>query len=161
MDPIEWFDRLFGHSAWEPVILWVVFIVAVIWLGIRMLIKIWKPLKRFVVTINALSILPTFVPETKAMLERLRSQVENDHRTNLREELTEALEATRDLKTSVDGIHGRLDRVETGVAGLYGKVDELEAADGEADGRLDRIEHTMPKREIGHLVADAEEEPDE
>lgn len=145
MDPIAWVDRLFGNSPIAQYILWLVFIIVVLWLTGRIIRRTWAPLRKFITTIDALDELPNFTTETKATLEKLRAQVENSHSTNLRDELTDALE-------SLEGLHGRLDRVETGVAGLYGKVDALQASDESTAEHIREIEATIPRNQLGRYI---------
>lgn len=72
------------------IVLWASVIIGAI-VGIR---KAWPGLSRFVVTMNALGDLPELV-------ERIRHQVENDHDTNLREEVTELLELGTDTASKL------------------------------------------------------------
>lgn len=53
-------------------------------------VKAWPWLKGFVRLVEALSDLPEF-------MERIRHQVENDHDTNLRDEVTQILDSVDDL----------------------------------------------------------------
>jgi hypothetical protein len=160
LDPIEWIDRLFGHAPWVPFLLWVIFIVGAVWFVGRMLIHMWKPLTRFVTTINSLAGLSQFMERTEAAIAKQGTQLDGifheTHRndgSSIKDSTVRLEKAVEDLRVSTDGLHGRMDRVETGVAGLYGKVDELEAADGEADERMDRIERTIPRDELGRFVS--------
>jgi Protein of unknown function (DUF2746). len=153
MDPVLFIDHLFTGTPWGGVILWALFVIAVMGLVRRE----WKPFRRFINTMDQLAELPEFASETKAMLERLRAQVENSHNTNFRDDVTALGEDLREVKESVDGVHGRLDRVETGVAGLYGKVDELEAADHTTSDRIKDIEKTIPRDQLGRFTSKEKE----
>lgn len=58
------------------------------------LYKAWPVVRRFVRTVDALGDLPDF-------MERIRHQVENDHDTNLRDEVTQILDLANDTAEKV------------------------------------------------------------
>jgi len=78
--------------------------------------KVWPALKHAAVTITRMSLmldsvsgLPEFIAstdefkrQTAESIEVLRHQVENDHKTNLRDELTRVLEVVEPLERKVD-----------------------------------------------------------
>lgn len=88
-------------------VIWVIIGVAVI----AALVKTWPLITGFVEAVNAVKELPEFMEkansESKAqneqleklndLVQRIRHQTENDHKTNLREEITEALEGVNKL----------------------------------------------------------------
>ena len=78
-----------GLSAFQ-IIIWGGALVA---LGVGVY-KAWPVLRRFVQTVDALADLPEF-------MERIRHQVENDHDSNLRDEVTEILELANDTAAKV------------------------------------------------------------
>ena len=121
----------------------VAIVLTACWVLFRLLVRFWPWLKKVIALTEALGALPSFIERTDASIHSLRRQIENDHDTNLRDELTEALDTTK--------------RLERGVAGLYTKVDELTASDEElrasdealrqADERLrEDLENTQPSR---------------
>ncbi len=67
----------------------------IIWGGVAIaaavgIYKAWPVIRRFVRTIDALGDLPDF-------MERIRHQVENDHDTNLRDEISQVLDSLNDM----------------------------------------------------------------
>lgn len=126
----DWLLYLLGDTSLLQAVFWIAAICALI----VALVKLWPVLSNLVHIVNAVTGLPQFISRTDESIERLRHQVENDHDTNLRDELTQALEAT--------------ERLEEGVTGLYKKVDELVATDEKlaaADDELRReLEDTHP-----------------
>lgn len=78
-----------GISAWAG-LMWVVFIVGTLALVARWLIKAWPTFKLVIAVGEAIVQLPAF-------MERIRHQVENDHDTNLRDEVTQVLDAINDI----------------------------------------------------------------
>ena len=97
---------------------WTILTIGWIALGVTalgVLIKFWPTITKFVTAVNSFSSLPEFMEtqnkrsdEHSARLEgaiddlndrweRIRHQVENDHDTNLRDELTELLESVAKL----------------------------------------------------------------
>jgi hypothetical protein len=72
------------------------------------LYKAWPWVKRAVKLVDALTALPAFmetvegkVHELSDFMERVRHQVENDHDTNLRDEVTQILELSDATSTQV------------------------------------------------------------
>lgn len=59
--------------------------------------KAWPWVKRFVRLVDALAELPDY-------MEKIRHQVENDHDTNLRDELTQVLENTERMSQQIDSL---------------------------------------------------------
>lgn len=97
---------------------WTILVVVWIALGgtaLGILVKFWPTITKFVASVNSFSSLPTFIEEQTVRAERqndriegavddlndrwerIRHQVENDHNTNLRDELTELLETVTKL----------------------------------------------------------------
>lgn len=64
------------------------------------LYKAWPVVRRFVRTVDALGDLPDF-------MERIRHQVENDHDTNLRDEVTQILDLANDTAAKVADVADR------------------------------------------------------
>jgi hypothetical protein len=62
--------------------------------------------------------LPDFITRTDAAVEQMRKQLENSHVTNLRDDVTEAIDTAKRVEEGVSGLHGRLDEVERNVAAL-------------------------------------------
>ena len=94
----EWVNYIFGNATAVQVIFWVIATLAIL----TILRKIWPALSEVVQIVDAVTGLPTHIKKTDEMMERLRHQVENDHNTNLREELTEALELSRSTDKKAD-----------------------------------------------------------
>ncbi|WP_292698154.1 hypothetical protein [Microbacterium sp. 69-10] len=67
--------------------------------------KNWKNLKRLFALVDALIGLPEF-------MERIRHQVENDHDTNLRDEVTQILDLANDTASKVAELADRQERHE-------------------------------------------------
>lgn len=87
--PPEVLAFLEGLSAYQ-IIIWGGALIA---LGVG-IYKAWPVLRRFVQTVDALGDLPEF-------MERIRHQVENDHDTNLRDEVTQVLESLDSVSTQI------------------------------------------------------------
>lgn len=81
---------LFGDIRAATVAFWIVAAIAVV-VGVY---KAWPVIRRFVETIDALQSLPE-------LTERIRDQVENDHSTNLREEVTQILDETVAMSSQI------------------------------------------------------------
>ncbi|MFK4729642.1 hypothetical protein ROT00_08155 [Agromyces mediolanus] len=109
--------------------------VVVAALGIRVLVRLWPWLRRVVALVEALDTLPGFIERTDASVHRLRRQVENDHDTNLRDELSEALGTGRRLE-------GELARLAARIDALAAAAEELRAADRRLEDELhDELRH--------------------
>lgn len=135
----EWLKFLLADTSALQLVFWFVAIGALI----AVIVKLWPALSQFVSIMNAVTGLPKFIERTDDSIHKLRRQIENDHDSNLRDELTEALDTTKRLEDTAQ-------RLEEGVAGLYVKVGELAASDEElreADERLRvDLENTQPSR---------------
>lgn len=81
MTPTEWAEAVSGAQ----ILAWVLAGIAVLTFAY----KAWPWVRRTVRTVDALSDLPDF-------MERIRHQVENDHSTNLRDEVTQILDLAND-----------------------------------------------------------------
>jgi len=82
-------------------------LTAVVWIAFFILLGVgiyraWPVLSKFVATVNALGDLPAFMKRTDDAIEILRHQVENDHETNLRDDVTELIEKVDALAQSDD-----------------------------------------------------------
>ena len=92
-------------------------VLTIIWIAIAVavviaLVKAWPLITGFVEAVNAIKDLPDFMATAKAesqtqndqiaeitdLVKRIRHQTENDHDTNLRDEITEALEGIHRLE---------------------------------------------------------------
>lgn len=82
--PSEVRSALEALSAYQAII-WTAFAVGMAYA----VYKAWPVIRRFVRTVDALGDLPDF-------MERIRHQVENDHDTNLRDEVTQILDLAND-----------------------------------------------------------------
>lgn len=121
----DWLKFLLADTSALQLVFWIIAICALI----GAIVKLWPTLNTFIKIVNATAGLPAFIERTDGSIENLRHQVENDHTSNLRDDVTAALEG--------------VDRVERGVKGLYEKVGELTEAD--AAIRQD-LEDTRPGR---------------
>lgn len=118
-------ELLEGVSAWSG-LLWVLFIGGGLALIVQWVRKVWPTLKRAIALVDALGDLPDFmatiadkvheltskVHELSAFMERVRHQVENDHDTNLRDEVTEILELANDTAAKVADLSDRQEQIE-------------------------------------------------
>lgn len=100
-------EFLEGVSAWAA-LLWVGGAAAALGLIVRGIVRSWRKLKLAVALVDALQALPEFmetitekVNELSEFMERVRHQVENDHDTNLRDEVTQILEMSEATATQV------------------------------------------------------------
>lgn len=126
-------------SAWSILVgVWVVIGVVVI----VALVKAWPIISGAVSAINAIAGLPGFIDTTTESLasaqarlsdfddkwERIRRQVENDHQTNLRDELTELLDQLREAREEIARLATWTERHETLSDGYRERIKTLEAA---------------------------------
>lgn len=137
-------DLLSGINLWTLIICVTVLVGGVVF--IRK--KGWPWLTAFARGIlNAAEILvavqglPAFITRADASLEEHTRQLKNSHNTNLREELTAALDGVTRVEASVKGLHGRLDTVEADVKALRTTTEDLAAIDEELRAE---IENTQP-----------------
>lgn len=93
-------ESLEGITAWAG-LLWAVFIIAALVFVCRWVVKAWPLLKQLVAVVEALIGLPAFMVRT-------RDQLENDHKTNLRHELTEVLETVTEMSRTVTDVQTTL-----------------------------------------------------
>jgi len=103
-----------GISTYQAII-WSLFAIG---LGVGVY-KAWPVLRRFVKTVDALGDLPDF-------MERIRHQVENDHDTNLRDEVTQLLDQLDVLVGQVAGLADWQKKHEEKSDALVGRVDRME-----------------------------------
>lgn len=164
MDIPSWLADTFGDITIGQLIIWVVVLVLVI-LGIR---KAWPALKAIVQFADTWQKLPGFMRDTSDLIERLRAQVENDHKTNLRDELTQALATLQNVQESVEGMHGRMDsleasneRQEQSIDGLHSEVIVVQEKLTRDHRRLSILEDTIPKDKLRELTEQPHDEPDE
>lgn len=91
------------------------------------------------VLVAAIGVVPLLVSNhkdrksTKRTLETVRDQVANSHTTNLRDELTEVLELTKQIK-EVQGQHTQI------LLGHTEDIRELHKEDGRLSGRIDQLD---------------------
>ena len=94
----DWVEYIFGDATAVQIVFWVIATIIIL----AVLRKIWPALSQAVQIVDAVTGLPDFIEKTDKTMETLRQQVENDHKTNLREELTEALELSRSTDLKAD-----------------------------------------------------------
>jgi hypothetical protein len=147
IDIPDWLLSVFGDVTLAQVVIWVAILCAAVWL-VR---KIWPGLRAAMKLTDMLAQLPTFMEQTRstlveqdAMLERLRKQVENGHSTNLRDELTETVESARELSTSLEGIHGRLDDMQSQLAGVQRKLTK-------DNDRIQQLEDSQSRDDVDRI----------
>lgn len=132
-------------SAWD-LALWGLGIALSIWLIRRFVTKGWPALKAFAKAIlhfaeivNAVQDLPAFITRTDTSIATMRRQIENDHKSNMRDDITDAQETAKRVEEGVRGLH---DKVDERFKAMQEQIDELHAADDEL---RDDIEKTQPK----------------
>jgi hypothetical protein len=96
----DWVIYLLGDTTALQMIFWIV----AIFILLAVIIKIWPALRNGVNIIDAVAGLPAYIKSSTTTMEKLRHQVENDHDTNLREELTEALELSKNSDEKLDKV---------------------------------------------------------
>lgn len=151
MDIPGWLADTFGDVTLGAVIIWATLIAVVIYL-IR---KAWPGMRAIVQAADLWAKLGPFMADTTAKIERLRAQVENDHQTNLRDEVTDALSKLDAVQASMEGMHGRVDSIE---ASNERQEQSIEAVRGEVivvqekltrdHQRLNVLEDTIPKKQL-------------
>jgi len=97
--------------------------------------KGWRWLKGFAKAILAIAEvidnvkeLPAFIARTDERLEEHTRQLKNSHDSNLRDDITKALETAERTEQSVEGLHGRLDDVDRQLSALTREDEALWAA---------------------------------
>lgn len=130
--------------AWlQAVSVWDLILMAVAGAGIVVFIrrKGWRTVKAMARGIlNAAEILeavqglPEFIQRTDDRLGEHTRQLKNSHDSNLRDDITTAIDAALRVEESVEGLHGRMDAVESQVTALARSDDEIRA----------EIENTQP-----------------
>lgn len=128
--------------------------LAVIWTVVK---KLWPALTAIVKLSEMLKATPKFQKETKEMLGRLRAQVENSHNTNMRDELTEALDLAKKTAASVEGLHSRIDKLETNDTEQAGILTDMQSKLGRDHKRITVIEETMPRDQLGRFTKKEED----
>lgn len=103
--------------------------------------RAWPTIKQFVVTVNAITGLPEFMKRTDASIATMRRQIENDHKTNMRDDITDAQETAKRVEEGVRGLHEKHEAVEQRLEVVVKAIDELRASD---DDIRSEIEHTRP-----------------
>lgn len=121
----EWLTFLLADTSALQLVFWIIAIGALV----TVIVKLWPALRQLVTIVDSVTGLPAFIARTDADVARMKTQLENSHVTNLRDDITDAVEA--------------VERVELGVKGLYQKVDELTQAD--ADIRAELEDTQTPK----------------
>ncbi|QDZ15769.1 hypothetical protein [Humibacter ginsenosidimutans] len=134
MDPLEWIDRLFGATPWGTALIWVAAVIVVLYFGGRMIAKAWKPLTRFVQTINSLADLPAFMARTDSAIVKQNAQLDGIYHETHRNDGSSIKDSTVRLEQSVEGLHGRLDSMQE-------KLTKDHA-------RISAIEDTLPKDQL-------------
>ena len=74
--------------------------------------KIWPVLSKTVQIVDAVVELPDFVERTDKDLNIVKQQVANSHKTNLRDDLTKALELSEQAVTDIGKLDQRVDKLE-------------------------------------------------
>ncbi|WP_336647513.1 hypothetical protein [Microbacterium sp. MMO-10] len=114
----DWLADLTGLQ----ILLWILAVAAVlgfVW-------KAWPIIRRAVKLIDALGELPEY-------MERIRHQVENDHDTNLRDEVTQLLELVTDIARKVAQVFDWQKKHERRSDALVARIVALEKKE-KADG---------------------------
>jgi hypothetical protein len=115
---VTWLQSI---NAWDLVLLAVGVAGAVVFIrkkGWRWLKSFAKAILKTADVIDHVQELPQFIARTDAAVEQMRRQLENSHVTNLRDDVTEAIDTAKRVEEGVSGLHGRLDEVERNVAAL-------------------------------------------
>lgn len=116
---IAWLD---GVSLWDAV-LWLALVVgAIVFIrkkGWRTVVALARGIIASAEILVSVQGLPDFIDRVDARLDEHTQQLKNSHTTNLRDELTEAVDLSREARdTAIEardlakGVHGRLDHVE-------------------------------------------------
>lgn len=94
----EWLAYLLADTSALQLVFWVIAIVGLV----GAIVKLYPALSRTVAVVNSVAGLPEFIERTDKSIEALRHQIENDHQTNMRDELTEVLETSRETAGKVE-----------------------------------------------------------
>ncbi|WP_137843870.1 DUF2746 domain-containing protein [Microbacterium sp. 2FI] len=127
-------------SLWD-LALWTAIVVGLVVFirkrGWRWIIAFARAILATAEVITSVQGLPDFIARTDQSVGAMRTQLENSHLTNLRDDVTEAIDTAKRVEEGVRGLHGRLDSVEQNVA-------QLAKADIEI---RDQLEQTQPPKE--------------
>lgn len=130
----DW-NALFGDASAAAVALWIVAAL----LAVGVIIKLWPFVRNAVAIVDALVQLPSFIARTDATLQAHTKQIENSHSTNLRDDITEAVDAVERVELGVKGLYGKVDD-------LYGKFDDLTQADADIRAELEDTQNPKENR---------------
>lgn len=127
-------------SVWDLVLLAAAVVGVVVFLrkkGWRWVVAFAQAILATADVIDHVKELPAFIQRTDDRLDEHTRQLKNSHDSNLRDDVTSALQAAERTEASVQGLHGRLDEVERNVASL-----------AKADVEIrDALEHHLPTEE--------------
>jgi hypothetical protein len=144
---LGWLEVVFKGQPWLTPLLWVVggvlLVVGLItacWKSLRALVDAWPTIKLFVQTVASIQGLPEFMERTKADLEAMKHQIENDHKSNMRDDITDAQKTAKRVERGVRGLH-------TKFAAMQKDIASLRANDAAAELRIDDIEKQLPPRD--------------
>lgn len=74
--------------------------------------KIWPSISRFVTIIDATAGLPEFIARTDADMVIVKKHVANSHETNLRDDVTEAIDLSKEALKAIEKLDDRIDQIE-------------------------------------------------
>lgn len=134
-----------------PAVIIVAVLFVLFYIG-RAVWRAWPIIKQFVLTVNAITGLPEFMQRTDERftalgndLGRVRKQVENDHKTNFRDDLTDAQETAKRVERGVRSLHLKHAAATRSNNKRFDKLDAQIAELHAADAALrDDIENTQP-----------------
>jgi len=164
MDIPDWLLDATDGITVAQVIIWLIIIGSGFWVirkawpGLKALVALAQMIETLMPMMTTLRDLPDWQTQTTSMLGRLRKQVENSHNTNLRDDITKALEIAKATADSVEGVHGRLDKLETNDVEQERILTDMRGKLGRDHKRITVIEETMPRDELGRFTKRKEAE---
>ena len=119
-DPI---DAALANMSALQVVFWTVATVTLL----VFIVKLWPAISQFVRTVNALVGLPGFMEQTTSTLKDHTSQLANSHSTNLRDDVTAALESSERTEALVkEQVLPRLDALAQSDDALWSALDDTQ-----------------------------------
>lgn len=119
----EWLEFLLADKSALQVTFWLIAVIALV----AAIVKVWPALSQFVTIVNATAGLPKFIAETTATLEKHTKQLANSHDTNLRDDVTQAIEESKSTRVLVEEqVLPRLEALASADDDLWSALDDTQ-----------------------------------
>lgn len=147
----QWLEIFKGQPWWPSVVPWVLALVIAGIVG-RAFYRAWPFIKKFVLTVISIDKLPDFMDRTDAAITGMKRQLENDHRTNMRDDITDAQETAKRVERGVASLHTKANSQARRIGKIETQITTLSAAESVANERITDIERTIPRNQLGQFT---------